>query len=212
MVAPNGNVVVMDSENNRIDTFTSGGVFISSIKPTTGVSTTAFSRPYQVAMGPDGTYWVADTLNNRIVNINAAGNVLASWTGGGRRERSARDRRRLQRERLRVQHEQPRGQVHVRGRLIQNLASNGSGPTQVKGSYGLRIVGTGANAMLLIADAGNNRVVAMSLAGVAIGTFGTVGSGNGQFSSPRGMDRNPLTGEIAVADFMNNRLSIWTTS
>ena len=66
--------------------------------------------------------------------------------------------------------------------------------------------------MLLIADAGNNRVVAMTLTGTAINTFGATGSGNGQFSSPRGMDRNPLTGEIAVADFMNNRLSIWTTS
>jgi DNA-binding beta-propeller fold protein YncE len=52
----------------------------------------------------------------------------------------------------------------------------------------------------------------MALDGTPLGTFGVPGTGNGQFNSPRGMDRNPLTGEIAVADFMNNRLSIWTTA
>jgi DNA-binding beta-propeller fold protein YncE len=172
-----------------------------------------FLRPHQVAIASDGTYWVADTGNNRIVHIDSAGNVLHNWTGGG-------------------QLNQPRGvavdasgNVYVSsggnhrvlkfsttGTLLATLATQGNGPTNVQGSYGLRIIGTGANAMLLIADAGNNRVVAMSLTGVAVTTFGAVGSGNGQFSSPRGMDRNPITGEIAVADFLNNRLSIWTTS
>ena len=52
----------------------------------------------------------------------------------------------------------------------------------------------------------------MKLDGTPTGSFGSAGSGDGQFSSPHGMDRNPLTGEIAVADFMNNRLSIWKTS
>ena len=45
----------------------------------------------------------------------------------------------------------------------------------MQGPYGLRIVGTGANAMLLIADAGNNRIVAMTLTGTAISTFGSAG-------------------------------------
>jgi DNA-binding beta-propeller fold protein YncE len=208
-VASNGNVVVMDSENNRIDVFSSTGTFMSKIKPPTGQ--TQFLRPYQVAIAPNGTYWVADTGNNRIVNINASGTVLASWTTGFNQPRGVAV--------------DASGNVYVSnggtsrvdkysstGTLLATLASPGSGPSNVQGPYGLRIVGTGSSAMLLIADAGNNRVVAMALDGTPLGSFGAPGTGNGQFNSPRGMDRNPLTGEIAVADFMNNRLSIWTTA
>jgi DNA-binding beta-propeller fold protein YncE len=41
-------------------------------------------------------------------------------------------------------------------------------------------------------------------------SFGTLGSGNGQLSSPRGAAVNPVNGDIAVSDFMNNRISIWS--
>ena len=67
----------------------------------------------------------------------------------------------------------------------------------------------GLHAKLYVADAGNNRILVLSAAGAAIGSFGTAGSGNGQLSQPHGVAVNAATGDVAVADFANNRLSIW---
>ena len=76
----------MDSENNRIDLFSSGGAFIQSDQAPDGPD--AFLRPHEVAIAPDGTYWVADTGNNRVVHISASGcptncTVLHTWNASG---------------------------------------------------------------------------------------------------------------------------------
>ena len=100
---------------------------------------------------PPTAYWVADTGNNRIVHINSAGTVLRSWNSGAT-----------------VNH--PRGiAVDAAGNVyVANGGNTGCGssrPTgtlpvdrwprgngtengQVRSPYGLRIVGTGANAKL----------------------------------------------------------------
>jgi DNA-binding beta-propeller fold protein YncE len=38
-----------------------------------------FGDPYGVTVGPDGTIFVADTDNGRIVALSVAGDMLASW-------------------------------------------------------------------------------------------------------------------------------------
>ena len=94
------------------------------------------------------------------------------------------------------------------GVLLATLATNGTGATNVKGPYGLRLTGATGSERLYVADAGNNRILVLSTAGAAIGSFGTAGSGNGQLSQPHGVAVS-ATGDVAVADFANNRLSIW---
>ena len=203
-----GDVVVTNTEDNRIDLYTPTGTFVESIKPSSG---TAFSRPYQTVAAPDGTYWVADALNNRIVNINASGTVLSTFNDGGLMN-------------------QPQGiamdaegnlyvsdagnnaveQYNQSGTLLATLATSGSGPTNVNTPYALTVTGPPGSEILLIADAGNNRILELTTSGTAVLSFGTLGAGNGQLSSPRGAAVNPVNGEIAVSDFMNNRLSIWS--
>ena len=41
--------------------------------------------------------------------------------------------------------------------------------------------------------------------------FGAAGSGNGQFSTPKAVAVSPVDGDIAVADFANNRISLSST-
>jgi DNA-binding beta-propeller fold protein YncE len=204
-VTPDGNtVVVTDSENNRLDLFTPAGVFIKSVKPGSG---TAFLRPYQTALVPDGTYWVADTGNNRAVHLSATGSVLGTIASLTTPRGIAVD---------------AAGNVYVAngtgnsvvkyssaGVLLATLATNGTGATNVKGPYGLRLTGAAASERLYVADAGNNRVLVLTTSGAAIGSFGTAGSGNGQLSQPHGVAVSAATGDVAVADFANNRLSIW---
>jgi sugar lactone lactonase YvrE len=200
--------VVTDSENNRIDLFSTSGAFLSKIKP----SGTTFNRPYQTALAPDGTYWVADTNNSRILHLAANGNVLANWNGGGTIKK-------------------PRGvavdaggNVYVSntgvnrvekytaaGVKISNLTSFGTGPTQTKGPGGLRIAGTGTDTVLLVADTTNDRIVVLDLTGGAVATFGSSGTSGGQLDQPQGVAMDPASGMIAVADLANNRISRWTT-
>ena len=97
------------------------------------------------------------------------------------------------------------------GSKIANLTTNGVGATNTKAPVGLRIAGTGPDAVLLIADGGNDRVVVLSLGGAAVSTFGGTGTGANQFDQPQGVAMNPVTGLIAVADHLNNRVSLWQT-
>jgi|HubBroStandDraft_6_1064221.scaffolds.fasta_scaffold00526_18 DNA-binding beta-propeller fold protein YncE len=202
-----GDVVVTNSEDNRIDLYTPTGTFVESIKPSSG---TAFSRPYQTVAAPDGTYWVADALNNRIVNINASGAVLSTFNDGGLMN---------QPQGIAMDAE---GNLYVSdagnnavekynqsGTLLATLATSGSGPTNVSTPYALTVTGAPGSEHLLIADAGNNRILAITTGGAAMWSFGTAGSGNSQLSSPRGAAVDPVTGNIVVSDFLNNRLSIW---
>ena len=203
-----GDVVVTNTEDNRIDLYTPTGTFVELIKPSSG---TAFSRPYQTVAAPDGTYWVADALNNRIVNINASGTVLSTFNDGGLMN---------QPQGIAMDAE---GNLYVSdagnnavekynqsGTLLATLATSGSGPTNVSTPYALTVTGPAGSEHLLIADAGNNRILAITTGGAAMWSFGTAGSGNSQLSSPRGAAVNAVNGDIAVSDFMNNRLSIWS--
>jgi DNA-binding beta-propeller fold protein YncE len=199
--ATRGQIVVTDSENSRIDTFTTAGGFLSKIKPVGGT----LLRPYQTAIASNGDYWVVDTQHNRVLRLDPAGNIVQNWNNGGTLKT-------------------PKG-IAVDGSGNIYVSNTGANKVQVfttagallstfsvslKAPMGLRISGSGSSAMLLIADSGNNRVVATQLDGTLIGTFGSAGSGNGQFSAPQGVGVSPVTGNIAVADLKNNRISIWT--
>jgi DNA-binding beta-propeller fold protein YncE len=198
-VTPDGaTVVVTDSENNRIDLFSNTGTFQGSVKPATG---TAFLRPHQTALAPDGTYWIADTGNNRALHLGSTGNVLGTIG-------SLNGPRGIAVDASGVYIANGTGNTVTKyspaGALLTTLATSGAGATNVKGPYGLHLSG----GRLYVADAGNNRVLVLNPAGGAIGSFGTTGSGPGQLSSPRAVAVSPA-GAVAVADFVNNRISIW---
>ena len=61
------------------------------------------------------------------------------------------------------------------------------------------------NNRLVIADTGGDRVLFYSLDGVKLGGFGTYGSADGEFASPRDVAIDP-SGNIYVADAENNRI------
>ena len=60
-----GNVYVVDSGNQRVEKYTSGGGYIASWGvPGTGPG--QFQAPYGVAVASDGSVYVVDTGNNRV--------------------------------------------------------------------------------------------------------------------------------------------------
>jgi DNA-binding beta-propeller fold protein YncE len=72
-VDSSGNVYVVDSGNNRVEKFSSSGVYLSQITATDPSCTKAFETPTAVAVAPaSGALYVTDTKNNRVVKVDPA--------------------------------------------------------------------------------------------------------------------------------------------
>jgi hypothetical protein len=79
--------------------------------------------------------------------------------------------------------------------------------------WNITIAGPASQRLLYIADGTNGRVVVMDESGGAVCTFGSSGSGAGQLSAPRSVAVWPTDAapqHVAVADFGNNRISLWS--
>jgi sugar lactone lactonase YvrE len=87
VIGKDGNIYVADSLNHRIRKVTPGGVVTTlagsgSSGSLDGTGTnTRFRRPAGVAIGQDGSIYVADTLNNTIRKVTTPGGVVTTFAG-----------------------------------------------------------------------------------------------------------------------------------
>jgi len=84
-VAPNGDIYVTDLSNARIAVFGADGAFkfnFGKVGPEPGKGKPGeFNEPSGVAVGPDGTVFVADAWNGRIQKFDPKGKVLGEYGG-----------------------------------------------------------------------------------------------------------------------------------
>ncbi|MFQ5615719.1 MAG: glycosyltransferase family 39 protein [Anaerolineales bacterium] len=90
-VAPDGSIYVADSENHRIQHLAPDGgvlhVWGSFADILQGEAPPgAFNKPWDVAVGPDGSVYVVDTWNHRIQKFTAGGEFIRMWGYSGRAE------------------------------------------------------------------------------------------------------------------------------
>jgi DNA-binding beta-propeller fold protein YncE len=220
-VSPDGTYVAVAQENNNIEFFNSNGTYLTEFAPAGGLH-----RPRQVVIAPDGTVWVADYGHNRVLHLSGIntpadgppGTIILSITDGSGGAALS----------------DPQGVVlddagHVfvsdsannevdeydtDGTFIAQITTPGTGSTQTTFPAELAVIGPAGGQVLLIADSGNNRVLAVNIDGPTVTpdlSFGSAGSGPGEFDQPDSVAYDPTTGEVAVADFINNRVSLWTT-
>ncbi|WP_228942548.1 SMP-30/gluconolactonase/LRE family protein [Nocardioides sp. Leaf374] len=209
LVTAAGDVVVTDSENNRIDVFTAAGAFVRQVKPPAG---TTLSRPHQTALDGSGGYWIADTNNNRVVHLASDGAVLGTFPVAGAAAASRPEGVAVDADGTLLVSNTQNNRVErysTAGALLATVAASGTGSGQVRKPGGLLVTGTGADRRLHIADAGNDRVVVLDATGAVETTFGSTGSGSGQLEQPRGVAVDPTDGDLAVADYGNDRVSLW---
>jgi uncharacterized protein (TIGR03663 family) len=91
--APDGSVYVVDTMNNRVQKFDAAGrlVLTWGAEGVTASGQTAppgtFNQPWGIAVGPDGSVYVADTWNHRIQKFGPDGNFILAWGSEGQGDR-----------------------------------------------------------------------------------------------------------------------------
>jgi DNA-binding beta-propeller fold protein YncE len=81
-VAPDGRIYVADAGNHRIQVFDTEGAFLLDVGGGMGAATGEaglLREPSGLAFAPDGTLFVADAWNRRVLVFDAAGAYLREW-------------------------------------------------------------------------------------------------------------------------------------
>ncbi len=208
-----GNIYVVDTNNHRVQVFTSAGTYVRQLG-TTGTGPGQFNNPYGIAIDASGNIYVVDTNNNRIQVFTSAGTYVSQFgtygtTGNG-------------------QFNYPRGiaidasgniyVVDTNNHRVQKFSRTGTYISQLgtgtsssaaNGQFnnpsGITIDASGN---IYVLDTYNHRIQVFTSAGTYVSKFGRNGTGNnGQFNYPRGIAID-ASGKIIVADTDNHRIQI----
>jgi DNA-binding beta-propeller fold protein YncE len=171
--APDGSFYVADSRNHRIVHLDASGRIINQWGFFADGSTApaplgGFNEPWGVAVGPDGSVYVADTWNHRIQKFSADGKPLLAW------------------------------------------GKNGLADTP-ESFYGPRGIAVDAQGRVYVADTGNKRIVIFGPDGRFISQIGGAGLSPGQFDEPVGVAVD-ADGILYVADTWNQRIQTFQVS
>lgn len=74
-----GNVYVVDSNNNRVQVFTTAGQFVRKWG-SAGNGNGQLNLPVGIDAGSDGFIYVADTYNNRVQKFTPTGGFVSAWS------------------------------------------------------------------------------------------------------------------------------------
>jgi DNA-binding beta-propeller fold protein YncE len=183
---PDGDIYVVDSDNNRIQVFDWEGTFLrewgSQCNLSTGVGCAdldgdgpmgwgdgQFQEPWGIAVAGDGRVYVADTWNHRIQAFDSEGSFLTAWG--------------------------TYGQTTDATTLF----------------YGPRDVTVDASGRVLVTDTGNKRVMVFDQEGNFLDQWGSEGALPGSFSEPVGIAVGP-SGNIYVVDTWNQRVQVFDSN
>lgn len=180
-----------------------------------------FQTPRDLAFAPDGTMYVADTLNHRIQHLAADGSVLHTWGQFANLELSQAPGGTFNEPwGIAVGAD---GRVYVadtwnhrvqwftpEGRFLGMVGTFGQAESP-ETMWGPRDVAVDGEGRFFVADTGNKRIVVFDRAGLALGEFGGRGVLPGLLDEPVGMAFDP-DGRLLVADTWNQRIQAFDAS
>lgn len=222
-----GNVLALDSGNDRVEKFSSTGGFDAAYGKE-GTGALKFNEPEGIAVNEiTGDVYVSDSKNNRIEELNSAGEFVEVIGWGVRNEKAE-----LQVCKVGCKAGlagsgngelstpigiaiDSKGDIWVvdsgndrvqefseSGSYLAQFGSKGSGDGELMEPAGIAI----SEGSVYVVDHGNNRIEQFSMAGAYMGQFGNKGSGPGQFDEPYGITANQSTGALYVCDMGNERM------
>lgn len=166
-----------------------------------GTGNGQLAKPAAITRDASGNFWVADTENNRVEEFSASGTFVRSigslGTGNGQLKAP---------EGVVID---PEGHVWVAdtgNNRIQEFSGTGTYLMQLKSAVTKSPSGLAySSGHLFVADTGSGRIEEYNSSGTLLAALGSLGSGNGQLSSPRGLVVDAAK-TIWVADSGNNRI------
>lgn len=198
------NVWVGDMPNFRAQKFDPNGTFLLSVPtPSAPPPPGGLNGPRGVAVDASGNIFVSDTYNWRISKYDAAGQYIKSWGNRGRAP--------YEFNYVRLIAIDPTDQGLVLadtdnhdikkysndGVFMWETGGLGSTLTTFRNPHAVTV---DRNGRVAVADSQNKRVVILKNDGSADFAFGSAGTGNGQFTFPRGITTDPVDNSIWVAD------------
>ena len=176
-----------------------------------------FQNPRDIAVAPDGSLYVADTMNHRIQHISLDGSVLQVWgTYADLSRGEAPGGTFYEPWGVAVG---PDGSVYVtdtwnhrvqrftaEGEFIAMWGFFGQGETPFA-LWGPRDIAIDSQGQIFITDTGNKRVVVFDADGNYVTQFGSLGFEPGQFDEPVGLAVDD-DGLVYIADTWNQRIQI----
>jgi len=176
-----------------------------------------FQFPYNLAVAPDGSLYVADSGNHRIQHLSPSGEVLQIWGQyGNLAQGSASGGTFNEPWGIAVAAD---GTVYVADTWnyrIQKFTADGKfltmwqnfGPDKTDAFYGPRGIAVDAQGHVLVVDTGNKRVVVFDADGNYLTQFGGAGLDPGQFDEPVGIALD-AAGNVYIADTWNQRVQVF---
>jgi DNA-binding beta-propeller fold protein YncE len=158
-----------------------------------------FDSPTAMAVDPSGNILVADTGNGRIEKFSPNGTFLTSI---GQFEAP---------NGIAIDHT---GNIYVAEigskHRVQKLGSDGTFIAEwAPGFYGPRRIAIGPDNSVYVVDSGHNRIVKFSPDGQVLASWGSEGSGDGQFKGFSSVAVDPINNKVYVADSLNKRIQVF---
>jgi len=166
-----------------------------------------FNVPGDVAVDDNGNIYVADDYNHRIQKFDSDGNYLAQWGSFGPGNGQFNQPYRIKYT--------PDGYLYVGdwGNLrIQIFDTDGNYIDQFSttGNPGGSFIAE--NGDIYVADRTNDVVRWFDSTFATVLTWGGIGSGDGQFSTPIDIGASPDGGRLYVSDLFNYRIQVFTNN
>ncbi|OGW14750.1 MAG: hypothetical protein A3G93_07780 [Nitrospinae bacterium RIFCSPLOWO2_12_FULL_45_22] len=193
-----------------------GGFFLLAIAAVAGAETYSILKefetgafgsltgPTDVAIAPDGTFYIADSSNTRILRFDPFGNFLSQWTPTnffpqGIAANSGGDLYYVTNFFDKVLRFSPTGA------LLSEWGSSGDGNGQFDAPSGIAV---GPDGSVYVADTDNHRIQKFDANGTFITAWGSGGNEEGDLRFPKDVATD-RSGNVFVVDTDNNRVQLF---